>query len=120
MSSQPQPAGLRNKYVSVQRIKTSSVPDDSGHIVEANDANWETFTHQWVSVVPRGSREFFRGEQVAADITHQVEGLLNDESKLMTTGQRIIMDGRRLNIAEPPRNVDEQDHSLRFACVEVK
>ncbi len=114
----PQPAGLRDSLVSVQRLR--SVPDAGGHIDESSDSNWEVFTRQWMSVLPRGSREFFRGEQVAADITHQFECLLNSESSQISPKNRIVWKGRRFNVSEPPRNVDERDHSLRFACVEVK
>jgi SPP1 family predicted phage head-tail adaptor len=115
----PAPAGVRNDLVTVQRLKIQP-PDAGGHIDESNPANWETFTKQWCSVNPRGSREFFRREQVAADITHQVEMLFNSESNRITTKMRIMFKGRRLNIAEPPRNIDENNHSLVFACVEVK
>jgi SPP1 family predicted phage head-tail adaptor len=116
----PAPAGVRNDLVSVKRLKSSAVPDASGHVDESDPANWETFTKQWCSVNPRGSREFFRGQQVAADITHQVEMLFNSDSNKITTKMRIMFKGRRLNVAEPPRNIDENDHSLVFACTEVK
>ncbi len=118
--SKPQRADERNALLSVRRIKSSIAPDASGHVNEADEANWEIFTKQWSDITPRGSREFFRGEQVAADITHQVEMLYNSESKQITTKHQIVMDGRRFNIAEPPRNVDEMNHSLRFACTEIK
>ncbi len=118
--SKPQRADARNTLIAVRRLKSSIAPDASGHVNEADPTNWETFTKQWASVVPRGSREFFRREQVAADITHQVELLYNSDSRQITQKCQLILDGRVLNIAEPPRNVDEDNHSLRFACVEVK
>lgn len=117
----PAPAGTRDKLVSVQRLKPSVAPDASGHVDESNPANWEPFCKFWCSLLPRGSREFFRGQQVAADITHQVETTLpNDDASRVTTKMRISCNGRTFNIAEPPRNVDEQNHSLVFAVVEVK
>jgi len=116
----PAPAGVRNDLVIVKRLKTSSVPDASGHVDESDSTNWEIFTRQWCSVNPRGSREFFRREQVAADITHQVEMLFNSDSSRITEKMKIVFKGRTLNIAEPPRNIDENDHSLVFACIEVK
>ncbi len=115
----PAPAGVRNVLVTVQRLKLQQ-PDASGHVDESNPANWEPFTKQWCAVTPRGSREFFRREQVAADITHQVEMLLNSESAAITPKMRLVFKGRILNVAEPPRNIDENDHSLVFACTEVK
>lgn len=122
--SRPVPAGERTSRVLVERLKRSAVPDGGGHIDETDDTNWETASDVgtngllWASVVPRGSREFFRGEQVAADITHQVQ-VLYPAAKTIGPKYRLRLNGRKLNIAEPPRNIDEENHTLVFACVEA-
>lgn len=116
--SKPQPAHKRNVLATIRRLKTAP-PDAGGHIDESVDGNWEVVTKQWVSIISRDSREFPRQEQLAADITHQVEMLYNSESKLITVKMRVFFDGRKLAISEPPRNTDENNHSLVFACVEV-
>ncbi len=118
--SRPQKADRRNQLIAVQRLKSSVIPDTSGHVDESNPANWETFTKQWANVMPRGSREFFRKEEVSAEVTHQVEMLFNSESKQISQKMRIMLRGRTLNVAEPPRNTDENNHSLIFACIEIK
>lgn len=120
----PQPAGHRNTRVTVQRLRQSSATDESGHIDESNANNWEPATDVgsggklWVGLVTRGSKEFFRGQQVAADITHQVEALYSS-AKNIRTKMRMTFKGRVLNVAEPPRNIDEGNHTLQFACIEV-
>ncbi len=117
----PSPADFRNDLVTVQRLKTGALADAGGHVDESLDSNWENFTKQWASVNPANSREFFRGAQVAADVTHQVEMLFNSESSRITPKMRIVYKGgRKLNISGPPRNIDENDHSLVFACTEVR
>lgn len=120
MQSRPEKAHRRNKYVQVERVKDSAAPDASGHINLADNGNWQPHSNQWCGVVPRGSREFFRREQVASDITHAVEMLYSPETAQINDEFRILMDGRILAIAEPPRNVDEQNHTLVFACIEKR
>lgn len=121
----PLPASRRNMRVVAMRLKTSAIPDSSGHIDESNPANWEPATNVgtagrlWIGLAPRGSREFFRQEQVSADITHAANAAYQD-AKNVTKKMRFLFKGRTLNISEPPRNVDENNHSLVFACVEVK
>jgi SPP1 family predicted phage head-tail adaptor len=119
-SSKPLRAEQRNNRVTFRRLKKTDVPNPGGHLDESDPANWETFWKEWASITPRGSREFFRREQVAADITHQVETLYNAQMAKVTSGMRIEFGGRILNISEPPRNIDENNHSLVFACIEVK
>lgn len=125
MSDSQISAGKRNQRVTVKRLRSLSVSDAGGHIDESDPDNWEIASNVgtagkiWVSMQPRGSREFFRGEQVAADITHQVQADYLD-AKNVTQKMQFVVDGRRLNIAEPPRNLSENNHSLVFACIEVK
>lgn len=109
-----------NKRVTVERLRPSLTPDAAGHIDETNDANWQQIGKVWAKFTTRGSREFFRGEQVAAEITHQVTIRWSRTAREWTTKMRLRMDGRVFNIAGPLRNVDEADKWLVFPVVEVK
>lgn len=126
--SQPLPAGRRNTLVTVQRYKRDAQKDGSGNVNEAEETNWETATdignngQLHVALLPRGSREFPRGDQIAAEITHMVEGLYGAMVKVKPKMRLVFTDrmGKHvLNIAEPPRDVDMMHHSLQFACIEV-
>lgn len=119
-STSPVAAGTRNKLVSVYQISRNAVVDEAGHVDESNPDNWELLGKHWCGLMPRGSREFFRREQVAADITHQVEMPYSSQANAITTKMKFCFDGRTLAIAEAPRNEYENNHSLVFACKEIK
>jgi head-tail adaptor len=103
--------------VEVQRLQASV--NAAGQIDETTDSNWVTFTVRWCNLATRGSREFFRGVEVAADITHQVTMRSDPQSRAFTTKQRLNLGGRILSISSPPLDVDEQQEMIRFAAVEV-
>lgn len=109
-----------NRRVSVRRLKPSDSTDASGHIDETVDSNWEEIGKRWVAFATKGSREFFRREEVAADITHQITMRYDGLSKTFTTKMQLKMGDRKFNIAEPPRNVNEANQMLIFACTEIK
>lgn len=117
-------AGQRHTRVLVQRLRAGAEKDGGGHALLDDGDNWEPADNVgdggrlWASVIPRGSREFFRGEQMAADITHQVS-VLWVAGKHITPGMRMKIGSRVLHVSEPPRNEDERNHTLTMACTEV-
>lgn len=112
------PAGELNRRVEVRVL--SATPDASGHVDETDDSNWIVIARRWCKLTPRGSREFFRGQQVAAEITHQVTMRFDSESRRFTTGNQLKMDDRKFNISGPPVNVEEAGVLYQFPAVEVK
>lgn len=121
--SSPAPAGRRNTLLTVQRIRRGAVIGDGGQVDESNEANWETASdvgangQLWGLVIPRGSREFPRGEQIAAEVDYLVE-VLYEAGKRITTKMRLVFGGRVLNIAGNPMDVEMRHHSLQLPCTE--
>ena len=113
-------AGELDRYVDVRRIKEGVQPDAAGHIDETLDANWRSLGKRWIKLTPRGSREFFRGQQVAEEITHQVEMLLDSVSTRFTTKDKLVLGTRTFNLAGPGVNAMERDETLIFPAVEIK
>lgn len=109
-----------NNLITVQRLKNSQTLDDGGQSDETVDANWMNAGQEYCQFLTQGSREFFRGEDVAADITHQVTMRWSKKAAGYTTRMRLMMDGRKFNIAAPPRNVDERNEWLVFPVIEIK
>lgn len=105
------------RLVTVEKV--SATPDAGGDIDETDDANWVACGSEWVAFTTKGSREFFRNQQVAEDITHQITMRWSVKSSSYTTGMRLKMDGRKFNIAAPPINVDEKNEWLLIATKEV-
>jgi SPP1 family predicted phage head-tail adaptor len=110
-----------NNRVTVEKKKSGLTVNPGGHTDDTNNAEWQVMaTGVWCEFKTRGSREFFRGEEVAADITHQITTRYTNTSAQITTDMRLRMDGRIFNIAEPPRNVDEDNKWIVFAVTEIK
>lgn len=110
-------AGKLHNRVEVQRLV--GTVNAAGQLDETTAANWQTFCLRWCELVTRGSREFFRGVEVAADITHQVTMRADPESKAFTPKQRLRLGSRVLSIASPPLDVDEGGEMVRFQAIEV-
>lgn len=114
------PVGLLNRRVTVQRINPTATIDAAGHIEESAEASWIQVGKHWCQFIPRGSREFFRGEQVAAEITHAVRMRYDSDSKNYTTGMRLVLGTRKFNLAGPGVNTEEANVELVFPAIEVK
>lgn len=110
-------AGKLQHRVEVQRL-TGNV-NAAGHLDETTAGNWQTFCSRWCELITRGSREFFRGVEVTADITHQVTMRADPESRGFTPKQRLKFGDRVLSIASPPVDVDEGGEMVRFQAIEV-
>ena len=110
-------AGKLLHRVEVQRL--AGTVNAAGQLDETTAGNWVTFCSRWCEMITRGSREFFRGVEVAADITHQVTMRADPESKAFTVKQRLKMGERVFNLASPPLDVDEGGEMVRFQAVEI-
>lgn len=115
------PVGKKpDKLFAVRRLKDGLTPDASGHVDETDTSNWETLGSFWFAVVTKGSKEFARGEEVAAEITHELWCKYSAKANQITTKMQAVRMGRTFNISEPPRNVDEGNQWLVFKAIEIK
>ena len=57
-------------YCTIQEIVSTATADGSGFIDRTNDDNWKIYEGAYCSVMSRGGREFWRVDQVTADVTH--------------------------------------------------
>lgn len=126
MAGATEHAARRDTRITFEQLKDVSI-DDAGHVDETQDRNWSSFASRWAEVYTRGSKEFFRAEQVVSDITHFIKVrwdkmLWRRLSARGATKLRVkIGNGiRRLNLSGPPVNEDEQDNYISFPCVEVR
>ena len=106
--------------ITVEKLKTTAVIDGSGNVNESLDSNWTMAGNEWAEIITKGSREFFRGQQVGEDITHQVTIRATTQSLKYTTKMRVKFEGRKLVINSPPVNIDEDKSGfVRMACTET-
>lgn len=129
MSSLTEHAGGRNRRVTFEQLRSDAAVDEAGHVDEATETNWSPFASRWAEVHTKGSREFFRREQVASEVTHRIKILWDEElwrllNEPNASKFRIKLESgilpRTLNISGPPVNEDEGDMYVSFPCVEVK
>lgn len=118
-------AARRDTRISIEQIKANATVSESGHVDETIDTNWGPIGSRWAEVYTKGSREFFRGEQIASDVTHKVKIRWDKQlwARLVepaATKMRVRIAGRKLNLSGPPVNEDEQDEYISFPCVEVR
>ena len=62
-------AGTKRNYVqkiTIQRL--AGTPDAAGHVDGQIDANWTVYAGSWAAVETRGGREFWKIQQVNADV----------------------------------------------------
>lgn len=57
-----------NKAITIRRLQGTT--DASGHVDNTADANWAIYVQAFSRVQTRGGREFWKVQQVAADVSH--------------------------------------------------
>lgn len=114
----PFTAGDFNKVGKVYRIKETVTPDASGHIDETDENNWRLVALRHFNIVPKGSREFLIGDQVNANVTHQLTTNYDKQSKQFTTQDKFIYQGRTFSFNGPGINVLEKNRWLSFPAIE--
>lgn len=112
------PNDLKN-LLTVERVSPSATVDGSGNVDESLDANWVYYGEVWAKCATRGSREFVSGPQVREDISHQWTVRWTPTTAQYKTGMRLRLDGRKFNIAAPPRNLDEDNDWIVIDTVET-
>jgi len=113
------PAGKLTRRITVLRVKSTATVLSSGQIDETDEENWEIAETRWANIVPRSSREFFRGQQVADDITHKITMRYDSKSSRYNAKNRITLGDRKFYLTGPGMNSDEQDVTLEFPATEI-
>lgn len=116
-------AGRRDTRITIERLR-GLTPADDGHIDETNADNWIVLTQWWAEVWTKGSREFYRADQVSALVTHKFKMKFDDALavELMKPGaakMRVRIGTRTINIDGPIADENEQHNYFVFGGVEV-
>lgn len=106
--------------ITVQKLKNNAPLEGGGQVDETDETNWIQCGKEWAEFITQGSREFFRGQEIAADITHQVMIRWSSGANGYTTKMRLKMGNRLFYIASPPKNVDEKSEWIVMAVKEIK
>lgn len=108
-----------NNRVEVWCLKSGLTLSGGGHANKIDDTNWRPLGREWVDFKTRGSREFFRGDAIAADITHQITMRWSRRAEQYTKDMRIKFGDKVFHIAAPPANTDERNEYLVFPATQI-
>ena len=110
MESGSMMTGAKRHRCAIQR--NTSTQDEFGQDQES----WATIATRWGQVKPMSSKELVASNQVQSNATHEVK-LRYDSSLNLTAKDRILYDGRFLNI-ESIINVGERNKEYVLICKE--
>lgn len=81
-----------NKKVTIEQLATTAA-DAHGHIDKTQDSNWLIYCRAWCAVQSKGGREFWKVQQVQADVSHVWFSQWSALLSTATTDMRLKYDG---------------------------
>lgn len=85
------------KRVSIEHIASGQTRDAHGHITETA-TTWEEYTTAFCDVISKGGREFWKVDQVAADVSHVWYCMWNSVMDAATPQMRLVWEGKTYEI----------------------
>lgn len=98
------------------RVRIEQATEGAADALNEKAVTWSELVTVWGAVLPQNGREFYRAQQVNADVTHLVS--IRYRSDVDETN-RLVVGNRTLDITSVV-NVDEADKELLITCVEDK
>lgn len=59
-----------DKYIVIQKLDTTATADSANFVDRTLDTNWQEYTDSYAAVQSRGGREFWKVDQVSAEVSH--------------------------------------------------
>ena len=76
----------------------NGTPNAHGEIDNTDPANWKDYTVAYCSVMSKGGREFWKVDQVSADVSHVWHTQWTEKLDNLTTDMRLTWEGRTYEI----------------------
>lgn len=108
-------AGKYRDTVEIQEI--AGTEDAFGQKDLDDEDNWIEFATRKAHVSARGGREFFRGGQIQADVSHQVTIRSDSTTRAITSEMRIVWGTKTLQITTI-HEADNKQRELILLCIE--
>ena len=77
-----------DQFIELQSL--SGTADSHGFVDESDSTNWTTYEESYASVISKGGREFWKVEQVGADVSHVWRCPFSDRMAAATPDMRLI------------------------------
>ena len=81
-----------NKSITIQSI-TGTTVDAHGAVDITTGSNWSTYVRTFASVISKGGREFWKVNQVNADVSHVWKAQYCSELANATPAMRLVSEG---------------------------
>lgn len=81
-----------DKKVTIKHL-TGQTPDAHGQVEQATESNWSEFCKAWCTCVSKGGREFWKVQQVNADVSHVWRSPWSKTLANATPDMRLIFEG---------------------------
>ncbi len=82
----------RNKKVTIEHLIGQTV-DAHGQVEQGTNSNWSEYCKAWCSCVSKGGREFWKVQQVNADVSHVWRTGWSKTMQNVTPFMRLIFEG---------------------------
>ena len=82
----------KNKKITIENL-IGQTADAHGQVEQTTDANWGTYCTAWCSCVSKGGREFWKVQQVNADVSHVWKTMWSKTAANITPFMRLIFEG---------------------------
>jgi hypothetical protein len=109
--------------VTVKKPDENATKDASGKVKLSDETNWRIVCQRWCQVLPRGSREFQRQDQIGQEVTHLIRIRYDNESKKFKTkwklAETVNSATRYFDLAGPGIDEDGEHKFLLFPAIEV-
>jgi len=84
--------GEMRKSITIQRVVETTV-DAHGQVDKTTAENWGTYLRTYAMVISKGGREFWKVQQVNADVDHLWTAQWSSDLAAATPEMRLICDG---------------------------
>jgi SPP1 family predicted phage head-tail adaptor len=99
-----------------KRVVIEKPTDGDADAYGEKAVTWSTLATVWAGVMPQGTREFYRAQQVHPEISQLLTIRYRDD---VTPAMRVRFGSRYLYI-EGVTNIDEANHEMQLICTEPK
>lgn len=100
-----------DKRIELQRLNGTA--DAAGHVDNTTDSNWTNYVNAYARVQTRGGREFWKVQQVAADVSHVWTCPYGRLLAAATPDMRLQYQGDTYQILSVV-NIDEADEKIEI------
>lgn len=82
----------RDKFTRIEKL-IGQTADAHGQVEQTTNSNWGPHCSAWCSVISKGGREFWKVQQVNADVSHVWKADWSPELEAASPSMRLIYNG---------------------------